>query len=216
MSIKEIIWILDSSEREDKKEALLKIRRTLAFLKFLNSEKVDLRKYEQVLELNQDVIGSLSVHLENESQFLLSTKVKYDELQQFNQYGGNGYVDQNGIFIPKSLEADDHFLGGYLPKVPYIRHSYSYPFLDKTNCEYDAGISFGLSKEDNYPFLFSCPIDCCIGDILDTEAVDYPVKRKEILNRLEQIRSQLSVETKFRMEKDSSNNHEAILLSKSR
>ena len=63
-----------------------------------------------ILELNQTVNNSLSKYLKDYKQFLLSTKVDYQELLDNNIKGARGYLDRNeGIVIPKSIMGDDYF-----------------------------------------------------------------------------------------------------------
>ena len=62
------------------------------------------RSYHNILELNQTVNNSLSKYLKEYKQFLLSTKVNYQELLEHNIKGARGYLDRNdGIVIPKSI-----------------------------------------------------------------------------------------------------------------
>ena len=68
------------------------------------------RSYHNILELNQTVNNSLSKYLKDYKQFLLSTKVNYQELLEHNIKGARGYLDRNdGIVIPKSIMGDDYF-----------------------------------------------------------------------------------------------------------
>ena len=68
------------------------------------------RNYHNILELNQNVNNSLSKYLKDYKQFLLSTKVDYQELLDNNILGAKGYLDRNdGIVIPKSIKGDDYF-----------------------------------------------------------------------------------------------------------
>lgn len=63
-----------------------------------------------MLELNNSVPESLSKYLRDFSQFLLSEKVEYCELDEYGIKGASGHLTfQSGIFIPKSLEADSYF-----------------------------------------------------------------------------------------------------------
>ena len=68
------------------------------------------RSYHNILELNQTVNNSLSKYLKDYKQFLLSTKVNYQELLETNIKGARGYLDRNdGIVIPKSIMGDEYF-----------------------------------------------------------------------------------------------------------
>ena len=91
------------------------------FLKYLLEEgKFNPNNYEGILELGQSVPNSLSKYLRDFNQYLLSKKVVYEELDSLGLNGAYGYLEQ-GIFVPKSLENDKHFIED-APKVPYIRH----------------------------------------------------------------------------------------------
>ena len=158
------------------------------FKEYIESEGFNPERYNQLLELNQDVLGSVSTLLKNYQQFLLSTKVDYSELQSAGIYGANGFVEKDGIFVPKSLKADDYFFGGYLPKVPYKRHWYKYPKIGEDFCEYDVTISNGISKEDQFDLILHSDMDLFLGDVLDISDENYEINKKQLLMKLYQIR----------------------------
>lgn len=66
--------------------------------------------YSNILELIQSVPNSLSQYLTNYKQFLLSEQVSYVDLENYKVSGARGYIDKNeGIVVPKSIEADAYF-----------------------------------------------------------------------------------------------------------
>ncbi len=166
-----------------------KIINAYLFKEYIESKGFNPENYNQMLELNQDVLGSISTMLRDYRQFLLSTKVKYSELQSAGIYGANGFVEKNGLFVPKSLEADAHFFGGYLPKVPYRRHWYEYPKIGEDFSEYDVTVSNGISKEDQFALILRSDMDLFLGDVLDMSDANYQAKREQLLTRLAQIKN---------------------------
>lgn len=187
------------------------------FLKACESYGLDFNNYSQILELNQNVIGSLSMHLEKYQQFLLSPKVSYDELHTFDIMGGNGCLTKDGIYIPDSSEADDHFLsGGWLPKVPYTRHWYEYPKIYEAGSEYDMAVSRGLSNSDDLDLILRLGLDFCFGDVLNINSPDYNKNRKNLLLKLSLINRALSGMVNLHMDKDSTSGQEIIMLERSR
>ncbi len=169
-------------------DIMSKLINAYLFKEYIESEGFNPERYSQLLELNQDVLGSVSTLLKDYQQFLLSTRVNYNELQSAGIYGANGFVEKDGLFVPKSLEADDHFFGGYLPKVPYIRHWYEYPKIGEDFCEYDVTISNGISKEDQFDLILQSDMDLFLGDVLDISDENYEINKKQLLMKLFQIR----------------------------
>lgn len=200
-------------EQNELENAISEFYAAASFLKACESYGLDFNNYSQILELNQNVIGSLSMHLERYQQFLLSPKVLYDELHTFDIMGGKGHLTKEGIFIPKSFEGDEHFLyGGWLPKVPYTRHWYEYPKIDETGSEYDMAVSRGLSNSDDLDLILRLGLDFCFGDVLNINSPDYNKNRKELLLKLSLINRALSNMVKLHMDKDSTRGQEIIML----
>lgn len=175
-------------EENLKPEVMKKLIKSYMFKEYIESEGFNIGKYKQLLELNQDVLGSLSILLKGYPQFLLSTRVNYNELHSARINGANGFVEKDELFVPKSLEADDHFFGGYLPKVPYIRHWYEYPAISQNFCEYDVTISNGISKEDQFDLILHSDMDLFLGDVLDMSDENYQENKKQLLMKLLQMR----------------------------
>jgi len=106
---------------------------SLFFLNYLCSYGLNLNDNPNILELFQSAGCSLSQHLVNNNQFLLSDKVKYDELDSNGIVGATGHLNESGnIFVPKTLDNDDRFL--YTPvKSLYKKHSYGIPTINEFN-----------------------------------------------------------------------------------
>lgn len=80
------------------------------FLTFMLSNGFNLENCDNILELMQPVSSSISQHLKNYKQFLLSELVRYSELQSYDIKGACGYIEyEEGIIVPKSIEADEYF-----------------------------------------------------------------------------------------------------------
>ena len=119
------------------------------FLKYLLEEgKFNPSNYEGILELGQSAPNSLSRCLRDFNQYLLSKKVIYEELDSLGLNGAYGYLEQ-GIFVPKSLRNDKHFIED-APKVPYIRQGYSYPSIEEFGSIICEGISSDLFDISSY------------------------------------------------------------------
>lgn len=103
---------------------------SLLLLEYMISEGFNPNNYKKILELLQSAPESISKYLTEYDQYLLSKSVVYSELEDYQIEGANGYLIKDGIFVPKSLENDRHFLYG-TPKVPYQRHGYNYPTIDE-------------------------------------------------------------------------------------
>lgn len=65
----------------------------------------------------------------------------YEELVSLSLNGAYGYLEQ-GIVVPKSLVNDKHFFED-TPKVPYTKHGYNYPLIEK----FDSIICEGISND---------------------------------------------------------------------
>ena len=197
---------------QEKKELLVSSKQ---FLEYLESQKFNPEFYEKILELNQGVDTSISSFLEGDNQFLLSTKVDYQDIIDSGICGAYGYVREDGIYVPKTLEGDRYFFGGHLPKVLYPRYSYEYPALREDRCDYDVVVSKGLSKEDKFDLIINSNLSLFLGDVLDLNDEDYKEVRKELVCRLYKIRSD-NYNMSITAERDSSSNKEYILLSRTK
>ena len=197
---------------QEKKELLNSSKQ---FLQYLESQKFNPEFYEKILELNQGVDTSISSLLKGDNQFLLSTKVDYQEVIDSGIRGAYGYVREDGIYVPKTLEGDMYFFGGHLPKALYPRYSYEYPALKEARCDYDVVVSKGLSKEDKFDLIINSNIALFLGDVLDLTKEDYEEVRKELVCKLYRLRSD-SFNINISTDRDSTQNKEFILLSRTK
>lgn len=81
------------------------------FLEFAKEHGFKPRRNEQILELFHGASDSVSKYLTKECKpFLLSKKVQYDELDDFDLIGAKGRLEEmNGILISKSDEGKRYF-----------------------------------------------------------------------------------------------------------
>ncbi len=127
-----------------------------------------------ILELNQNVNNSLSKYLKGYKQFLLSTKVIYQELLESNIQGAKGYLDRNeGIVIPKNLAGDEYFKVIDPKALEGSRGRYISPDINKfhsviSNGFYTNDQLLDLINTFNYPFN-----NRFFGLVLDRNSYDY-------------------------------------------
>lgn len=133
------------------------------FYDFIRSNGFNPENYYQTLELVQSVPNSMSQYLREYKQFLLSRKVTYSELEEYDIKGALGYLEADAtITVPKTLAADDYFQF-YGTKSSHGKHGYNYPDIS----EFDTGIVFvddfspyevseiiRLSCAENFPNMF--------------------------------------------------------------
>ncbi len=146
------------------------------FLQYIQTYGFDPDNYLYILELFQSAKESISQFLKPYRQYLLSRKVKYDELEQLGIDGAYGYINEDGILVPKTHFNDDQFL--YTPtKRLYTPHSYSCPTMD----DFDVIIANGISPYMNNTANFSQ--DKYLGFCMDDtdKNLDISVKRYEKL-----------------------------------
>lgn len=99
----------------------------LLFLGFIEAYGFNPSNYSNNLELIQSVPNSISQYLKDYKHFLLSEKVRYEDLEIYGIKGACGYLDKNeGIVVPKSIEADEYFRNhqGKVPSKEIPRYSY--------------------------------------------------------------------------------------------
>lgn len=152
------------------------------FYDFIRSNGFNPENYYQTLELVQSVPNSMSQYLREYKQFLLSRKVTYSELEEYDIKGALGYLEADAtITVPKTLEADDYFRY-HRPKLPYTPHGYIYPNIS----EFDTGVVFvdefsrnevseiiRLSCEKKFPNMF-------IGFVADKNDRELSVKEHSL------------------------------------
>ena len=146
------------------------------FLHYIQAYGFDPDRYLYMLELFQSAKGSISQFLKPYRQYLLSKQVKYSELDQLGIDGAYGYINEDGIFVPKSQVNDDRFLYALLKRL-YTSHSYECPTMD----DFDAIIANGTSPYMNNTSNFNQ--DKYLGFCMDDtdKNLDISVKRYEQL-----------------------------------
>ena len=118
MARKELKNIVKSSEINDN---------ALLFWGFINAYGFNPNNYSNNLELIQSVPNSVSQYLKDYKHFLLSEKVRYEDLETYGIKGACGYIDKNeGIIVPRSIEADEYFRNhqGKVPSKQIPRYTY--------------------------------------------------------------------------------------------
>lgn len=94
---------------------------SLLMLKYMISEGFNPNNYKRILELSQSVPNSISKDLvEFCNQYLLSKKVIYSELDAYSIDGAVGYVENNNVFVPKTIYNDERFLHNHIKD--YLRN----------------------------------------------------------------------------------------------
>ncbi len=126
---------------------------TKIFLDFLIANGFRPENYQNILEIDQDVPNSISKHLKDYRQFLLSKKVDYSELVSYQIKGANGYINQKGgITVPISEESDEYFKALAIQSKIYCHKKipYFYPNItdfDALIAYYDLTTNYQLSIE---------------------------------------------------------------------
>lgn len=102
----------------------------LLMLKYMISEGFNPNNYKRILELSQSVPNSISKDLvEFCNQYLLSKKVIYSELDAYSIDGAVGYVENNNVFVPKTIYNDERFLHTPYKRL-FTKHCYGIPSID--------------------------------------------------------------------------------------
>ena len=106
------------------------IEKAKLLLEFIKSHGFDPDNYDRTLELFAGANDSMSQHLTDYDQYLLSRRVDSDDLDIFGINGGYGYIDEDGeILLPKCFKNDDRFL--YAPvRRPYTPFMYESPSIE--------------------------------------------------------------------------------------
>lgn len=92
----------------------------------------------KILELFQPASDSISQHLNQFEQFLLSKNVNYDDLERYNIKGACGYLDEkDGIFIKNTTKSNKYF-DVYESKAMCQPNNWNYPTIS----EFDSVNSF--------------------------------------------------------------------------
>lgn len=146
------------------------------FLQYIQVYGFNPDKYLYILELFQSAKGSISQFLKSHRQYLLSRQVEYDELEQLGIDGAYGYINEDGILVPKTIDNDIRFLYEPLKRL-YIPNSYECPTINN----FDVIIANGTSPYMNNTANFSQ--DKYLGFCMDDtdKILDISVKRYEQL-----------------------------------
>lgn len=132
------------------------------FLKYIEEYGFNPDNYHNILELFQPARGSMSQFLRQYKQYLLSRQVNYDELDEVGINGAYGYLDSNGIIVPKTLENDRRFFPPV--KSLYTKHSYGTPSIhDFSVIIAKEVITSNLILNDYIGSAFNFPIDKYLG-----------------------------------------------------
>ena len=114
---------------------------TNIFLDFLIANGFRPENYQNILEIDQSVPNSISKHLKDYRQFLLSKKVDYSELVSYQIKGANGYINQKGgITVPISEESDEYFKALAIQSKIYCHKKIPYFYPNIT--DFDALIAY--------------------------------------------------------------------------
>lgn len=123
---------------------------TNIFLDFLIANVFQAENYQNILEIDQAVPNSISKHLKDYRQFLLSKKVDYSELVSYQIKGANGYINQKGgITVPISEESDEYFKSLAIQSKIYCHKKIPYFYPNIT--DFDALIAY-YDLTTNYQF----------------------------------------------------------------
>lgn len=153
------------------------------FLLYIESFGFDQDHYAQILELHQSAEGSISQFLDKNKQYLLSRNLEYSKIDRLGINGAYGYLDENGIVVPKTLGNDNRFL--HMPaKKLYKPHGYNYPSIN----DFDVIIVNGFSSCIINAINFSC--DTYLGfctdyyDVLLNYMLEKYKKAVELMNKV--------------------------------
>ena len=114
---------------------------SLIFLDYIKSYGFDPNNYKYILELVQSAPKSMSQFLKEYKQYLVSSKVNYEELDKIGIDGAFGYLFQNGLLIPKTIANEDRFSK---------RINYSYPTTQDFDVIIANGTSINLLNTTNF------------------------------------------------------------------
>lgn len=123
-------------------------KNTMYFYQYLKDNGLTPDNYKNVLELGQSVPESISRYLMDEdcNQYLLSEKVYYTELLEYKIKGARGWLNNNNMFIPKSIMADEYFNYNNLSIRENIFDDYDIPSINSFDVIVCMGISNDMSQ----------------------------------------------------------------------
>lgn len=81
------------------------------FLDYILNSGFNPYNYQNILELFSKESESMVRNFINTNHFILSRDVDYDELDRLGLNGAIGYLNFDGIRLPKIKESEDYFLG---------------------------------------------------------------------------------------------------------
>jgi len=119
------------------------------------------KKYDKVLEVGTTERKALSSKIIGPETFLLSEDLDYSRMVELGLYGARGFIDNDGINIPKSIETDSFMrYHGF----PILRRGTN--FSNPTLNEFDAIIC--PATYDRLFYLLSTKKDMFIGVCMDS------------------------------------------------
>ena len=175
------------------------------FLSYIITEGFDPNNYANILELFQSANASMSQFLTPYNQYLLSRQVNYDELDKLNIDGAYGYLDENGILVPKTIYNDARFLQSRENSM-YKRHGYGCPTIEN----FDVIIGNGNSQYTRHAA--HLPQDQYLGFCMDKDSANLENSLKLYEHLVELINSYRREEYILARESISSGNKELCLL----
>lgn len=190
-----------------------KMSQSHEFLSYIESYGFNPNNYEQILELNQDVNGSISLFLKEYNQFLLSMKINTSLLHEYGISGAVGYVKTDGISIARTKEMEEYFKGEYISNLPYKRYKIFCTLLRNFFTENNVVISRGISKNDNYRTILDSNVDLFLGDVFELDKEKDSFKREELLKKLN-LFSKDRDDLEIHSDTDLNHNKEFVLLSR--
>lgn len=115
---------------------------SIIFLEFLRDNGFNVEDYSSILEIFNNVEFSMAKFLRAYQVYLLSSKVTYKDLINFNIKGANGYIKDKEIYVPSNMVNDMLFN----KKNKYYYH---HPLIDSFDCIIGCGISNEIDELPN-------------------------------------------------------------------
>ncbi|MBQ9011741.1 MAG: hypothetical protein IJ093_03740 [Bacilli bacterium] len=161
--------------------------------------------YTDILEIISSANESMSQFLSGYRQYLLSRRVRYDDLNELELDGAYGYLGKTGIIVPQNYENDRRFL---FSSECDKNGRYLVPTINNFNAIIGHGISKDILNVANYPhdkFLGLC-ID------MDDEELSKKIKLFELITK--QINFLGNDEYRLSHDTVSNKNKELLLINK--
>ena len=176
---------------------------SILFLDYIISNGFNPENYDGILELFSSARKSMSRELTDYNQFLLSRNLDYSELEEFGLNGALGYLNEDGIRIPRTIASDDKFLNSKI-KGLYGKHFYPVPTMN----HFGVIIGNGLGTD-----LISIPKfskDHFLGACVDSDDKDLDVI-VQIYEKIVEYYNSISDE-RYRLARDIDSPHNKELL----